>query len=153
MSVLTNVKEFMVAAGQDVPNTLTKLDSKTKILRVRLILEEALEFAEASGVAIYTVGPNGLENLLMDDLTFDDVQEEDFVEIADACADLNYVVAGGALSYGIDLEPVDEEVHRSNLAKFGPGSWKDENGKIRKPPGWTPPDIKGVLTKQCLQKL
>ena len=39
------------------------------------------------------------------------------------------------------------EVHRSNMAKVGPGGkvLRREDGKILKPEGWTPPDLKGVL--------
>lgn len=40
-----------------------------------------------------------------------------------------------------------EEVDRSNLAKFGPGGRRREDGKWVKPDDWQPPDIKGVLQK------
>jgi predicted HAD superfamily Cof-like phosphohydrolase len=85
--------------------------------------------------------------------------------IADGIADLIYVAVGAALAYGIPLERVWAEVQRSNMAKFhrcsacdgagcdacaGTGfvAVKDAGGKVQKPPGWTPPDIAGVLQKQ-----
>src|SRR3954471_12552498 len=45
--------------------------------------------------------------------------KEDIVEVADAIADLVYVLKGMAVSYGIDLEHVFREVHQSNMTKVG----------------------------------
>ncbi len=67
----------------------------------------------------------------------------DTVEVADALADLVYVTYGTAISFGIDLRPVFEEVHRSNMAKVGGGSRAD--GKVLKPPDWMPPRIRQIL--------
>jgi predicted HAD superfamily Cof-like phosphohydrolase len=73
---------------------------------------------------------------------------ENFVEVADALADIIYVACGMAVSYGIPLNEVWEEVHRSNMAKLDPvlhAPIYREDGKVMKPPGWTKPDIEGVL--------
>lgn len=70
----------------------------------------------------------------------------DIVEIADALADLAYVVYGAALTHGIDLDAVLREVHRSNMAKLHNGTViKREDGKVLKPEGWQPPNIEAVL--------
>lgn len=67
-------------------------------------------------------------------------------KLADGMADLDYVVEGTRLEFGIDGRPIAAEVQRSNMAKAsGPVA---ENGKRLKPPGWTPPDIVGELVKQ-----
>jgi predicted HAD superfamily Cof-like phosphohydrolase len=59
--------------------------------------------------------------------------------IADAIGDLLYVVYGAAVCHGIDMEPIFEEIHRSNMQKLtGP---KRADGKQLKPEGWRPPDI------------
>lgn len=63
--------------------------------------------------------------------------------LADALADLLYVTYGLAITYGIDIRPVFEEVHRTNMLKDGGATRAD--GKILKPEGWQPPDIAGVL--------
>lgn len=55
---------------------------------------------------------------------------------------------GAAVQFGIDLEPVFEEVHASNLRKVG--GTKRADGKQLKPPGWTPTDVDGVLRRQRL---
>lgn len=62
------------------------------------------------------------------------------VGIADALADIVYVAYGTAYTYGIDLDAVIAEVHRSNMTKE-PGP----TGKAVKGAGYLPPDIAAVL--------
>lgn len=76
----------------------------------------------------------------------DAMQRNDLVGIADAGADLIYVVLGTMVSYGIDVRPIWEEVHRTNMAKESGG--KRADGKILKPQGWNPPNIKTILDAQ-----
>jgi len=66
-------------------------------------------------------------------------------DFADALADNVVTNEGFAVLFGIDLEPVFQEVHASNMRK-GDGPIVD--GKRKKPEGWTPPDVVGVLRKQ-----
>jgi len=100
---------------------------------------------------------------------------------ADGLADLDYVVAGAFLEFGINSAPIECEVHRSNMAKAvmckaceGTGNGVDApgdlgncgtcgglgrillkraDGKTTKPDGWTPPDIAGVIDKQRAEPL
>ena len=51
-------------------------------------------------------------------------------------ADLLYVVYGTAVSYGIDMDPVFREVHRSNMSKVG--GYKRDDGKWVKPATYSP---------------
>jgi predicted HAD superfamily Cof-like phosphohydrolase len=82
----------------------TVIPIKEHALRVNLIKEELLEFAEANTVT----------------------------DIADALGDLLYVVLGSAVAYGIDLEPVFNEIHRSNMSKM-----------------WTEKEIEESLESDC----
>jgi len=59
-----------------------------------------------------------------------------------------YVVYGTAVSYGIDIEPVFQEVHRSNMSKGNPEVVRASNGKILKSRNWTPPDLEPILETQ-----
>lgn len=74
------------------------------------------------------------------------MRSDDLPEIADALVDLLYVTIGAAVEYGIDLGPLFNEVHRTNMAKTGGGTRSD--GKIKKPDCWKGPDIDGLLMKQ-----
>jgi predicted HAD superfamily Cof-like phosphohydrolase len=75
--------------------------------------------------------------------TVDAIEAGDLIGAIDGMCDLLYVVYGAALEFGVDLEPFWQEVHRTNMAKAGGPVRAD--GKRLKPPGWTPPDIAGVL--------
>jgi predicted HAD superfamily Cof-like phosphohydrolase len=70
------------------------------------------------------------------------------VELADALADSIYVIVGTALEYGIPLDRVWQAVQAANMAKVDPATGKvhrRDDGKILKPPDWTPPDIEAAL--------
>lgn len=70
------------------------------------------------------------------------------IDIVDGLCDLLYVTYGTAVAAQVDLDPYFEEVHRSNMAKLGPKGKPlfrpDLPGRIIKPPGWTPPDLRSI---------
>ena len=72
--------------------------------------------------------------------------EGDLAAIADGIADLIYVLMGTAVCYGIDMQPVWDEVHRANMAKQ-----PNTEGKFIKPPGWNPPQIHRIIKEQSLK--
>jgi len=77
------------------------------------------------------------------------VAADDLVEIADALADLLWVVIVGALSFGIPLGEVFAEVLRSNRSKVDPSGRvdRDPSGKVRKGPHFSPPDLGPILMR------
>jgi predicted HAD superfamily Cof-like phosphohydrolase len=81
---------------------------------------------------------------------FDELKEalaaEDLFSIAKEMADLLYVVYGTAVSYGIDMDPVFREVHRSNMSKIG--GYKREDGKWVKPATYSPACIEPIVAGQ-----
>jgi len=78
-------------------------------------------------------------------------ETHDLVEIADALGDLLYVVYGTAVTYGIDLEPVFSEIHRSNMSKGASGVAARRDGKVLKGPDYSPPRVAEVLERQITQ--
>ena len=123
MSFYTDVKDFHQAFGQRVGEYPELPDVSERTLRMKLITEEFNELCDAE-------------------------EANDIIEIADALADIIYIACGTAVSYGIPLDDVFAEVHRSNMAKLVDGKViRREDGKVQKPEGWTAPDIKGVLDK------
>lgn len=140
------IAEFMTKAGQDTPATPTIPSEEIRILRAKLILEEALETVRGLGVGVQVEESVALAK--DSDLQFFIDGEVDLEEVVDGCADISVVTIGTLLAFGVDDEPVLEEVDQANLRKFAPGSYRREDGKWMKPPDWTPPDIQGVLDRQ-----
>lgn len=62
----------------------------------------------------------------------------------DALIDILVVTIGAIHSLGVDSEGAWKEVVRSNMAKIDTVTGKvkkREDGKVLKPPGWTPPNL------------
>ena len=116
------VKEFHERFGAHIEKTPTLPDEATRKLRRDIIDEEHEEFKQAEA-------------------------NDDIVEIADALADLVYVIYGTAISYGIPLDQVITEVHRSNMSKLDQNGEAivSENGKVQKSDLYFPPNIKGII--------
>lgn len=71
--------------------------------------------------------------------------KNDEVEKLDACMDMIWVILGFCYMKGYDVQGAWNEVARSNLAKINPETGKvikREDGKVLKPEGWTPPELK-----------
>jgi predicted HAD superfamily Cof-like phosphohydrolase len=77
-------------------------------------------------------------------------ETHDLVEIADALGDLLYVVYGAAVTYGIDLEPVFSEIHRSNMSKGDRDVAARCDGKVLKGANYSPPRVAEVLERQIM---
>lgn len=139
----------MAAVGQTIRETPSVPTEDETRLRVRLILEEAFEFAEACTDVGDLSYIHHLKELSLAAYGKHDSPvriEVDLVRAADALADIDYVTEGARQCMGIDGNPIAEEVHRTNMAKLSGG--KDANGKHMKPAGWQPPDIGKLLKEQ-----
>jgi len=99
-----------------------ELNSGVDKLRARLIREELRELVRAQ-------------------------YECDLVGIVDALGDLLYVVYGAAVTYGIDMESITDEIHRSNMTKIE-GAEIRKDGKILKGPHYKPPKLRRILIEQ-----
>lgn len=114
-------------------------------LRLSLIAEEFHELLSASLFALKELCE--VESCINGLLERGEVRV-DLPTLADALADLDYVIEGARLEFGIDGEPIEAAVHESNMAKFRGSVRSREDGKILKPLGWKPPDIEGELKRQ-----
>lgn len=138
------VREFRTAMGFPNPQVPAAPGKERVKLALSLILEEFLELVGAcTGRTREDVKKFAEHAVGQLNAAYIDV---DLVEVADALADIDYVVEGMRQELGINGKPVADEVHRSNMAKLGGGTRED--GKQLKPEGWTPPNIEGELIKQ-----
>jgi predicted HAD superfamily Cof-like phosphohydrolase len=79
------------------------------------------------------------------------VNNHDQLETLDALIDILVVTIGAVHSMGADGEGAWREVMNTNFAKIDKDTGKvrkREDGKVLKPVGWTPPDLKPFLTKE-----
>ncbi len=122
-----DVREFMAGIGQAEPTAPAEPNIGVRGMRMTLIDEEMDELIMA-----YRKG--------------------DLVAIADALADLVYVLVGMAVAYGIPFQKVWDTVHESNMAKVGMAEFR-EDGKYLKPDHWEPPDLRKVLLDAATDSL
>lgn len=125
------VRQFMERAGQVCPDEPTVPAMDVALLRLALIREEAHEF---------WVTVDALYAFPKDEL---------LVQFADHIGDLLYVVLGAAVALGIDIAPVFETIHASNMTKFIDGSLR-EDGKWVKGPSYraAEPYIQRIIRDQ-----
>lgn len=122
-TVMQSLKEFeKVFCRHEEPDECKFPEREIRELRIKLLKEEYEEYLAAE-------------------------TNNDMVEVADAMADMIYIIAGTAVRYGVKLDLIFGEVHRSNMEKI----WSDgkvhhrDDGKVLKPPSWQPPNIARIL--------
>jgi predicted HAD superfamily Cof-like phosphohydrolase len=136
-SGLTNAQkivEFHDAVGAPVPPKPVVPSLEILQLRQKLLQEEFTEATEAWET---------LTAVLQSD---DPAQPADVTDWVHELTDLLYVTYGAILACGVDADAVFAEVHRANLSKAGGPRRAD--GKILKPPGWQPADVRSVVENQ-----
>lgn len=146
-SLHRQVIEFHQVYGQPIAATPHVPDNDTVALRLRLVVEETLELLTAHGIMCADIEEELFRRI-------DDHRREgfkvDLVEAADAMGDLDYVVEGMRITYGIDGGPIAETIHASNMSKLGEDGLpiRDDNGKVRKGPHFFEPQIEAALLEQ-----
>lgn len=119
---MEQLREFERTYGGLIATTPGFPNQKLRDLRISLIREEFDELLEAEA-------------------------NDDLVEVADALADMVYVIAGHATNYGIPLDTIFNEVHASNMSKLGEDGKPiyRSDGKILKGPNFWRPNIAKIL--------
>jgi predicted HAD superfamily Cof-like phosphohydrolase len=140
------VREFHKLVGQDIGERPQVPTVEVVRLRGRVVIEEAFEFLEALTPPGWYRDYFGRLKAQAKSAVAEMAIKVDLPAAVDALADLDYVSEGSRIAFGVDGEPIADEVHRANMQKQGGGL--DEHGKARKPAGWKPPDIRGCLKLQ-----
>lgn len=141
-----DVREFMSAIGQPLPKEVGWPDRATLRLRLRLLAEELAELAEACGYRYnFYIADDHYHPIYSSQNVTDPAIQPSMAAVADSLVDLEYVLLGTYHAFGLDSEPLWQEVHTANMKKVG-GPVVD--GKQEKPEGWRAPDINAVLERQ-----
>lgn len=147
-STQKSIEFFMRAAGQTVEDGPTIPSPEDRLMRAKLLWEETLETITALGVQVLDFTGHTLTKETQD-IRFNVLHEEhvDFEEIIDGCIDLRVIATGTLSTLGVPDMPFQLEVDQSNLRKIGDDGQciKRDDGKLLKPEGWKPPNIRGVL--------
>lgn len=69
--------------------------------------------------------------------------EERMIAIFDALLDMQYVILGAGVCWGLDMGFGFDEVHRSNMTKTAEN--KRADGKVQKGPNYRPPNLKALM--------
>lgn len=152
------IEEFMRRCDQEVAEYPQIPEDEIVTLRIRLMVEELLGKIEPPVEHIRDEDDHRYTRLLVQnksDELIASMLNGDLVGIADGLADVLYVVIGTAVAYGIDIQEVFDEVHRSNLSKTvwdeEQQRWhieKDEFGKGIKPDTYSPASIEPIIENQ-----
>lgn len=132
------VREFHQAFGLPAPAGLQhEIHADQADFRARLIEEECDEAVDELRWFIEREGPGGSVSRLAKEL-----------------ADLAYVVYGAAVTFGIDLDSVIAEVHRSNMTKLGEDGKPiyREDGKVLKGPSYEQANVEKVLAQRTMRR-
>lgn len=121
-AIQMKVREFHERYGYPSPDQPELVTAEVAEARSNLIQEELREYEEACAAG-------------------------DLVKIADAIGDLAYVVVGTGVVHGIDLQPILDEIHRSNMTK-DPAA--DNPLKPVKGPRFEEPRLAALLLIQSL---
>lgn len=119
--LVKDVTLFTKTAGIAIPKIIGLPSIDTRRTCIRIISEEYHEYKQAES-------------------------DNDIVDIADSLIDVIYTCVYTGIRYGLPLSELWDEVQKANMAKFPNGiCTMNDAGKIIKPEGWTPPNIKKVL--------
>ena len=118
-----DIVTLMQLFNQQVKESPELPDSETRLLRARLVFEEAIEFVKGCGCTVTLAGSDGEEQAADLDkigVVLDPEREPDFVEYVDGCIDQLVVTYGALNAAGVKAEPAWDEVQRSNMSKAWP---------------------------------
>jgi predicted HAD superfamily Cof-like phosphohydrolase len=119
--IVTLMKQF----NQEVKDSPELPDAPTRLLRARLVFEEALEFVKACGCTV-TMSANGSGQAepatVIDGIVvgLDPTGHPDLTEYVDGCVDQLVVTYGALNAAGVRVQSAWDEVQRSNMSKAWP---------------------------------
>ena len=154
LNTTMNVRDFMVACGQEVSNNIYEPNSPQNTrLYLRLITEEYFELLRSFSEEKEYKFLENIQGMLYEICESGDkvISSEKRISIADDLADINYVCHGLANVLGINLQLVKEQVHASNMSKLNPVTGladRDKNNKVIKGVNYFKPDILKVLENE-----
>ena len=143
MDYIKMTDEFITAMGQDKNVELNKYDDLDVLrLRMSLLREELREVEEEAG---------NIEDVIYQGVIEGEVSQEDLKRVKAALlkelCDLQYVLSGFVVTFGLHFDEAFKRVHESNMSKLGPDGKPiyREDGKVLKGPNYKKPDLSDLV--------
>jgi len=117
-----DIVTLMTQFQQEVKESPELPDAGTRLLRARLVFEEALEFVRACGCTVTMSASSDEGPAVIDDIRviLDPNGTPDFTEYVDGCIDQLVVTYGALNAAGVKTQSAWDEVQRSNMSKAWP---------------------------------
>ena len=120
-----DIATLMRQFEQEVKTVPEMPDPQTRLLRARLVFEEALEFVKGCGCTVNagaSASSQESKAAVIDELEveLDPAGTPDLVEYVDGCIDQLVVTYGALNAAGVKAEPAWDEVQHSNMSKAWP---------------------------------
>jgi predicted HAD superfamily Cof-like phosphohydrolase len=156
-SPAAKVHEFTEAAATEpLPTTPIPLDRDRTFYLMRMLLSEVYELARTvcpGGEAeAFSMVESALQQIDRGGEPYSEDPLERAAQQADAIVDMGYYGMNVLGGNGINCDPVFHLVHEANMAKRDPATKKfkrrESDGKIIKPDGWKPADIRAEMQRQ-----
>lgn len=128
------VREFHKAFGQDVDK---EMNPRNLTLRHGLIYEEYEELKDEFAAALADLAQYG------------EVKPKTKERMLKELADLQYVISGMAVTFGLPLQVAFVRVHKSNMSKLGEDGKPvyREDGKVLKGASYAPADMEDLVAE------
>ena len=118
--IVTLMKQF----NQEVKDSPELPGPAIRLLRARLVFEEALEFIKGCGCTVTLAAPGsaGVKAAVIDDIAVEHDPDgtPDLTEYVDGCVDQLVVTYGALNAAGVKAQSAWDEVQRSNMSKAWP---------------------------------
>lgn len=146
-SLQDKVREFHNAYDVPIGKSPGIPSNERARLRLELIAEEFFELLSACGCAEPVFEGFGVYDDIRKEIQDVRAKHIDLEAVADALADIAYVVEGTNIEFGLDSEAILKEVHRSNMSKLGADGKPiyRADGKVLKGPNYSPPNLRGLV--------
>ena len=117
-----DIVTLMTQFEQEVKTAPELPNEATRLLRARLVFEEALEFVRSCGCNVAMPGLSGEQAAVIDNIhvVVDANGTPDFTEYVDGCIDQLVVTYGALCAAGVNAHSAWDEVQRSNMSKAWP---------------------------------
>lgn len=143
MSYMNMTREFITAMDQDKDKDILEYENTgTLHFRLCLLKEEMREVEEAAETLLDKIYESYIDGTEKEENT-KEVMRGLKRELLKELCDLQYVLSGFAVTFGLPFDEAFRRVHESNMSKLGPDGKPiyREDGKVLKGPNYKKPDL------------